>query len=65
MSFNEHCTSTEPLNCRSAEPSVLASMREDVRCVAERDPAARSHFEVMTIYPGVQAALPTGSGTRW
>lgn len=28
---------------------------EDIACVAERDPAARSRFEVMTIYPGVQA----------
>lgn len=34
---------------------VLAKIREDVRCVAERDPAARSLFEVMTIYPGIQA----------
>lgn len=31
------------------------AVREDVRCVLERDPAARSRFEVWTIYPGVQA----------
>jgi len=36
-------------------PGLLAMLREDVRCVAERDPAARSRFEVVTIYPGVQA----------
>jgi serine O-acetyltransferase len=31
------------------------SLREDVACVLARDPAARSTFEVWTIYPGVQA----------
>ncbi|ABM37619.1 serine O-acetyltransferase [Polaromonas naphthalenivorans] len=30
-------------------------VREDARCVLERDPAARSLLEVWTIYPGVQA----------
>ena len=30
-------------------------LREDVACVLSRDPAARSKFEVWTIYPGVQA----------
>ncbi|MEW6168493.1 MAG: serine O-acetyltransferase [Pseudomonadota bacterium] len=30
-------------------------LREDVRCVFGRDPAARSTFELLTIYPGVQA----------
>lgn len=30
-------------------------VREDVRCVLERDPAARNLLEVWTIYPGVQA----------
>jgi serine O-acetyltransferase len=37
------------------EPSVWSRLREDVACVLERDPAARSRFEVWTIYPGVQA----------
>lgn len=36
-------------------PGLWALLREDVRCVLERDPAARSKFEVWTIYPGVQA----------
>jgi serine O-acetyltransferase len=35
--------------------SLLATLREDVRCVFGRDPAARSTFELLTIYPGVQA----------
>jgi len=30
-------------------------LREDVRCVLERDPAARSAFEVLTCYPGLHA----------
>jgi serine O-acetyltransferase len=37
------------------EPGLWAQVREDVACVLERDPAARSRFEVWTIYPGVQA----------
>lgn len=30
-------------------------LREDIRCVLERDPAARSSFEVLTCYPGLHA----------
>ncbi len=30
-------------------------LREDIRCVLERDPAARSRLEVLTCYPGVHA----------
>jgi serine O-acetyltransferase len=30
-------------------------LREDIRCVLERDPAARSAFEVLTCYPGLHA----------
>jgi serine O-acetyltransferase len=30
-------------------------LREDIRCVLDRDPAARSSFEVLTCYPGVHA----------
>ena len=30
-------------------------LRDDIRCVLERDPAARSAFEVLTCYPGVHA----------
>ena len=34
---------------------MFRRLREDVRCVLERDPAARSTFEVLTCYPGVHA----------
>src|SRR5512135_1046059 len=39
------------------EPGLLTLLREDVRCVFQRDPAARSSFEVLTTYPGVHAIL--------
>ncbi len=39
----------------NTQPSWWACLREDVACVLARDPAARSRFEVWTIYPGVQA----------
>lgn len=32
-------------------------LREDIRCVFDRDPAARHAFEVLTTYPGVHAVL--------
>jgi serine O-acetyltransferase len=32
-------------------------IREDIRCVFDRDPAARNAFEVLTTYPGVHAVL--------
>jgi len=34
---------------------VLERLREDIQCVFERDPAARTVFEVLTTYPGVHA----------
>lgn len=36
-------------------PAWWHLLREDVACVLERDPAARSRFEVWTIYPGLHA----------
>jgi serine O-acetyltransferase len=32
-------------------------LREDISCIRERDPAARSYFEVLTCYPGLHALL--------
>src|SRR5210317_921271 len=32
-------------------------LREDINCVFERDPAARTRFEVLTTYPGIHAVL--------
>ena len=34
---------------------MFERMREDIRCVFERDPAARTVWEVFTTYPGVHA----------
>ncbi len=42
---------------KPAPPSLLTLLREDVSCVFQRDPAARSRFEVLTTYPGVHAIL--------
>lgn len=36
---------------------MFARLREDIRCVMERDPAARNAFEVLTCYPGVHAVV--------
>ncbi|MEJ2630628.1 MAG: serine O-acetyltransferase [Acidihalobacter sp.] len=32
-------------------------LREDIRCVFDRDPAARNTFEVLTTYPGLHAVI--------
>jgi serine O-acetyltransferase len=34
---------------------MFSRMREDIRCVFDRDPAARSVWEVVTCYPGFHA----------
>jgi serine O-acetyltransferase len=34
---------------------MLDHLREDISCVFERDPAARTHWEVLTCYPGLHA----------
>jgi serine O-acetyltransferase len=36
---------------------MFSRLREDIACVFERDPAARSIWEVLTCYPGVHALL--------
>ncbi|HQW21357.1 MAG TPA: serine O-acetyltransferase [Rhodocyclaceae bacterium] len=36
---------------------MFSRLREDIACVFERDPAARSTLEVLTCYPGVHALL--------
>lgn len=35
----------------------IRTLREDIACVFERDPAARNTFEVLTTYPGVHAII--------
>lgn len=36
---------------------MFTTLQEDIRCVMERDPAARSAFEVVTTYPGFHALM--------
>ena len=36
---------------------MFARLREDIDCILERDPAARSVFEVLTCYPGLHALV--------
>ncbi|MBK8335282.1 MAG: serine O-acetyltransferase [Sterolibacteriaceae bacterium] len=36
---------------------MFSRLREDISCVFERDPAARSTWEVLTCYPGVHALV--------
>jgi len=36
---------------------MLERLKEDIGCVFQRDPAARSTFEVLTAYPGLHALL--------
>lgn len=40
-----------------APPGLFALLGEDINCVFDRDPAARSRLEVLTTYPGVHAIL--------
>lgn len=35
--------------------SVFDKLKEDIQCVKDRDPAARSNFEIMMLYPGFKA----------
>jgi serine O-acetyltransferase len=36
---------------------MLSRLREDIACIRERDPAARSMWEVLTCYPGLHAVI--------
>ena len=37
--------------------NLFHEWRDDIRCVFQRDPAARTTFEVLTTYPGVHAIM--------
>ena len=39
------------------EPSLLAMIRDDIACVAARDPAASGTLEIVLTYPGVHAIV--------
>jgi serine O-acetyltransferase len=41
----------------TATPGLWATLKEDLACVFQRDPAARSTLEVLITYPGVHAVL--------
>ncbi len=36
---------------------MFQRLREDIACIRERDPAARSRWEVLTCYPGLHALV--------
>ena len=36
---------------------MFARIRSDIQCILERDPAARSRWEVITCYPGLHAVI--------
>src|SRR5436189_1316661 len=36
---------------------MFSRLREDIACILERDPAARSSWEVLTCYPGLHALV--------
>jgi len=36
---------------------MFERLREDIACILERDPAARTRFEVLTCYPGLHALV--------
>ena len=42
---------------RKAQESVWRLLKDDVACVFQRDPAARTRFEIITTYPGVHAVI--------
>jgi serine O-acetyltransferase len=36
---------------------MFSRLRSDIQCILERDPAARSAWEVLTLYPGLHAVI--------
>jgi serine O-acetyltransferase len=48
---------TRTYQTKNKPQSVWRIIREDIRCVFERDPAARNTFEVLTTYPGLHAII--------
>lgn len=57
MSSIADIPAASPVAARSTEPSLLALIREDIGCVRQRDPAARSQFETLLTYPGIHAVI--------
>ena len=51
---------------------MFARIQSDIQCILDRDPAARSRWEVLTCYPGLHALILHrfahacwGLGLRW
>lgn len=57
MQSETDTVSLQPAMERNVAPGFWTQMREDVDCVFQRDPAARTKLEVLTTYPGVHALL--------
>ena len=36
---------------------MFSRLRSDIQCILDRDPAARSTWEVLTCYPGIHALI--------
>ena len=53
MTPNEHAVNQKATHTTG----FWSLLREDVKCVFERDPAARTRLEVLTTYPGVHALI--------
>lgn len=47
----------DPAVAAAPVPGLLGMLKEDVLCVFQRDPAARSTLELLTIYPGIHAMV--------
>lgn len=55
--MNTISQSNHEMIARRKPERLLTTLREDIACVFERDPAARTRWEVLTTYPGVHALL--------
>ncbi len=55
--MNSRTELIHPLVERRSGPSLWRSIREDIDCTFDRDPAARTRLEVITTYPGIHAIL--------
>jgi serine O-acetyltransferase len=55
---------TQPEQTTAASLSIRQLIGEDIGCVFQRDPAARTRLEVVTTYPGVHAILLYRIGHR-
>lgn len=55
--MNSRIEPIAPVISREPRCSLWRRMGEDIDCVFERDPAARTRVEIITTYPGVHAIL--------